>query len=133
MVRRPEHPSLKSSAVFRPSVTLEALKRFRKPAQLLRGYTALAARNLPFTALQFPMFEHSKRTIKDYRQQKGTATGSLIETALITVISAGSAGSVIAVITTLVDVVKTRIMVSAAADDSGADFLKKVVTARAKR
>lgn len=79
------------------------------------------------------MFEHSKRTIKDYRQQKGTATGSLIETALITAVSAGSAGSVAAVITTLVDVVKTRIMVSAAGDDSGAGVLKKVVTARAKR
>lgn len=76
MIRRLEHSSLKSSMVFQPSVTLEALKRFRKPAQLWRGYTALAARNLPFTAMQFPMFEHLKRTIKDYRQKKGTATGS---------------------------------------------------------
>jgi solute carrier family 25 (mitochondrial S-adenosylmethionine transporter), member 26 len=132
MIRRPEQSSSKSSTVFQPSVTLETLNRIRKPAQLWRGYTALAARNLPFTAMQFPMFEHLKRTIKDYRQQKGTATGSLLETALITAISAGSAGSVAAVITTPIDVVKTRIMLSAAGDDSGTDAMKKVERARAK-
>jgi solute carrier family 25 (mitochondrial S-adenosylmethionine transporter), member 26 len=132
MIRRPEHSVSKSSTTFQPSVTMEALRHFRKPTQLWRGYTALAARNLPFTAMQFPMFEHLKKTIKDYRQQTGTAKGSLIETAIITAISAGSAGSVAAVITTPVDVVKTRIMLSAAGYSSDADAMKEVERARAK-
>jgi hypothetical protein len=52
---------LEGFPVFQPSVTLDQLKRFRKSAQLWRGYTALAARNLPFTAMQFSVFEHLKR------------------------------------------------------------------------
>lgn len=114
MIRNPSKgPNSKSSAVLPASVTMQALKRFKKPSQLWTGYTALAARNLPFTAMQFPMFEHMKETIKHYRQDKGTYTGSLIETSLTTAASAGSAGSIAAVITTPIDVVKTRIMLSA--------------------
>jgi solute carrier family 25 (mitochondrial S-adenosylmethionine transporter), member 26 len=56
----------------------------------------------------------------------------LTETALIVAISAGSAGSVATVITTPVNVAKTRIMLSAAGDDAGADAMRKVKKARAK-
>lgn len=112
MIRKPSKGT-KPSAVLQPSVTMQALKRFKKPSQLWTGYTALAARNLPFTAMQFPMFEHMKESIKQYRKDKGTYTGSLIETSLTTAVSAGSAGSIAAVITTPIDVVKTRIMLSA--------------------
>lgn len=45
------------------------------------------------------------------------STGTMWETALVTAISASSAGSVAAVITTPIDVVKTRIMLSAADSD----------------
>ncbi len=93
------------------------LRKFRtNPTNLWRGYTALAARNLPFTAMQFPMFEHLKKTIQTYRKTKGKSTGTLLETGLITAISAGSAGSVAAVLTTPIDVIKTRIMLSASDD-----------------
>ena len=68
-------------------------------------------------AMQFPMFEYKKRSIKDYRQNSGNATGTLTETAVISVISAGSAGSVV-VMTTPIDVVKTRIMLSAIEESS---------------
>ncbi|KAI9732457.1 MAG: hypothetical protein M1818_007495 [Claussenomyces sp. TS43310] len=114
MIRRPENSSSTRSSVFQPSVTLQTLRTFKTPTQLFRGYTALAARNLPFTAMQFPLFEHLKKTIRIRRERNGNSTGSLTETATITAISAGSAGSVAAVITTPVDVVKTRIMLSAA-------------------
>lgn len=57
---------------------------------------------------------------------------SLTETALIIAISAGSASSVAAVITTPVNVAKTRIMLSAAGDDAGADAMRKVEKARGK-
>jgi len=65
-------------------------------------------------------------TAKDYRQRKGQLGGSLMESGLITATRAGSAGSVAAVTNTLVDVVKTRIILSAAGDDSCADTAKKV-------
>lgn len=52
----------------------------------------------------------------------------MLETALVTAISAGSAGSVAAVITTPIDVVKTRIMLSAAdSDQPRGEEQKKVV------
>ena len=47
------------------------------------------------------------------------------ETALVTAVSAGSAGSVAAVATTPIDVVKTRIMLSAADGDQPRDETQK--------
>ena len=67
--------------------------------------------------MQFPLFEHIRTNIHNYRKRTGGATGSLWETGTVTAISAGSAGSVSAVITTPIDVVKTRIMLSAAESD----------------
>lgn len=105
---------------------MQTLARFRsQPLALWRGYGALASRNLPFTALQFPMFESFKVRIQDWRRAKrGLPTGAegdksdkdmpLYERGLVTGLAAGSAGSIAAVITTPVDVVKTRIMLSAA-------------------
>ncbi|RDW71924.1 mitochondrial carrier protein-like protein [Coleophoma crateriformis] len=112
------------------SVTLETLKHFKEPTQLWRGYGALAARNLPFTAMQFPIFEHLKIKLKSRREKQSRSTGSLMETAVITAISAGSAGSLAAVITTPIDVVKTRIMLSAAGEGSAANAPKEVNEAK---
>jgi hypothetical protein len=131
MIRRPANASTsKAATAFQPSVTIQALKQFQRPSQLFRGYTALAARNLPFTAMQFPMFEHMKEAIKTYRQKNGTFTGGLGETAVTTAVSAGSAGSIAALLTTPVDVVKTRIMLSATAETSEKDAMKEVENAR---
>ena len=101
------------SKLFDGNATLTALRKFNSPVQLWRGYTALAGRNLPFTAVQFPMFEHLRATVHAYRKRKGLYTGSMLEAGLVTAASAGAAGSVAAVITTPIDVVKTRIMLSA--------------------
>lgn len=96
------------------NATAQTLAKFRaNPLALWRGYTALAGRNLPFTALQFPMFERMKESLKARRDAAGTRTGSLAESGVITAISAGSAGSLAAVVTTPIDVVKTRMMLSA--------------------
>lgn len=127
MIRRPDNSSSSGA-----SVTMQALKQFKRPSQLFTGYTALAARNLPFTAMQFPMFEHTKKLLKDYRRRNGTMTGSLLETATITAVSAGSAGSIAAIITTPVDVVKTRIMLSAAGEDTESEAKKKIEEAKKK-
>ena len=97
------------------NATIQTLKRFRSnPLALWRGYTALAGRNLPFTALQFPMFERIKFSIGRYRDERGIRTNTLLESGLITAASAGTGGSIAAIITTPIDVVKTRIMLSAA-------------------
>lgn len=105
-----------NSRTDRPRVnaTLETLKRFRSnPVALWRGYSALAGRNLPFTALQFPMFERLRQGIRAWRRERGLQSETLVESGLITAVSAGSAGSIAAVVTTPVDVVKTRIMLAA--------------------
>lgn len=98
----------------RVNATLQTMKKFRSnPLALWRGYTALAGRNLPFTALQFPMFERIKESIRRYRNERGIRTNTLLESGVITAVSAGTGGSIAAVVTTPVDVVKTRIMLAA--------------------
>lgn len=97
------------------NATIQTLAKFKSnPLALWRGYTALAGRNLPFTAMQFPMFERLKLGIREYRDRRGLTTGTIYESGWITAVSAGSAGAVAAVITTPIDVIKTRIMLSAA-------------------
>ena len=111
---------LKDGKGKRGSPTLEVLKVFRRrPTKLWRGYTALAARNLPFTALQFPVFEHLKQYFIAKREQRrdGKPIDGIFERASITAMSASIAGSGAAWITTPIDVVKTRIML-AAGDES---------------
>jgi hypothetical protein len=76
------------------------------------------------------MFEYFRTGIKEYRKKKGTFTGRLGETAWITAVSAGTAGSIAALITTPVDVVKTRVMLSAAGENSEGEAKKKIEKAR---
>jgi len=120
-----------SSKAFDANATMQAWRKFNKPSQLWRGYTALVARNLPFTAMQFPMFEHLKERALAYREAQGTKTGTLLEKGVITGISAGAAGTVAAVITTPIDVVKTRIMLSAG-DEKTSEDTKKQIQAQGK-
>ncbi|KAK3318047.1 mitochondrial carrier domain-containing protein [Apodospora peruviana] len=80
---------------------------------LWAGYTALVARNLPFTAMHFPMFEFLRGHIWDWRGRHHAATGDMSRTALVTGASAAVSGALAAIITTPADVVKTRIMLSA--------------------
>lgn len=82
--------------------------------------------------MQFPMFEHMKESLKTYRKENGTISGSLLETATITAVSAGSAGSIAAVVTTPVDVVKTRIMLAASGENSESEAKKKIDEAKEK-
>ncbi|KAK1915326.1 hypothetical protein P3342_003134 [Pyrenophora teres f. teres] len=115
MLPSPSPSSSSSSSQPSPTnATLSTLSKFREnPLALWRGYAALAGRNLPFTAMQFPLFERLKQGIKEYREDRGLTRGTIVESGCITAVSAGLAGAVAAVITTPVDVVKTRIMLSA--------------------
>ncbi|KAL8859472.1 MAG: hypothetical protein Q9178_004150 [Gyalolechia marmorata] len=107
--------SSSTTHAFDGHATRQAFNKFRNnPSQLWRGYTALVARNLPFTAMQFPLFEFLRTKIYRLRERKGLKSGSLLETGMVTAISAGAAGTLAAVVTTPIDVVKTRIMLAAA-------------------
>ncbi|KAK1780185.1 mitochondrial carrier domain-containing protein [Copromyces sp. CBS 386.78] len=105
------------------STSLEAFNMLRHTEggvwrRLFSGYTALAARNLPFTALQFPLFEGVRGRIWEGRDRKrvnraeGNDRRSLVETGLVTGFSAAVAGSLAAFVTTPTDVVKTRMMLA---------------------
>jgi len=116
----------------RVNATLQTMKRFRSnPLALWRGYTALASRNLPSTAIQFPIFERIKKGIQDYREEQGLRTKTILESGTITAISAGTAGSIAAIVTTPVDVVKTRIMLAAA--ESAAEDQKLQATSASSK
>lgn len=68
--------------------------------------------------MQFPLFEYLRERIQNRwrQQQQEENEQSVSERALITAISAGLAGGVAAIITTPIDVVKTRVMLAAAGD-----------------
>ncbi|EED24044.1 mitochondrial carrier protein, putative [Talaromyces stipitatus ATCC 10500] len=111
----------KSSTTLRRHPTMQVLSTFRAhPTHLWRGYGALVARNLPFTAMQFPLFEYLRERTQNkwhQKQQTGHQEQTVTERALITALSAGLAGGVAAVVTTPIDVVKTRIMLNAATEE----------------
>lgn len=122
----PSPPRGKIAAMAQNSTSLQAFRQLMGKGssrrRLFTGYTALVARNLPFTALQFPIFEQLrswawKRRQAGGRQNDGQTKG-LAETGLIAGFSAGSAGAVAAFVTTPSDVVKTRMMVMAGRADS---------------
>ena len=94
------------AATSRWSVSLLAFRRIRSVRDLWSGYSTLLARNLPYTALQFPVFEALKARLcprGSSAQQTGLWSG----------VAAGSSGCVAAIVTTPVDVVKTRVMLAA--------------------
>jgi len=113
------------------STSLQALRQLGGAGagpRLLSGYTALVARNLPFTSIQFPIFEFvrarlwQRRSTRAANSDDGADFGnrekrSLLETGVVTATSAGLAGSFAAFITTPMDVVKTRMMLSAGRRD----------------
>jgi solute carrier family 25 S-adenosylmethionine transporter 26 len=134
------------------STSLEAWRMLRRSEggalrRLWSGYTALAARNLPFTAMQFPMFEFFRGRLWAWRVRKrgGPETAAatsrdgedlqekvqaseagrrstraiLSETGVVNGLSAGLSGAIAAVITTPSDVVKTRMMIVQKEDKGG--------------
>ena len=101
------------------STSMKALRMLRDSPEgarrrLWSGYTALAGRNLPFTALQFPLFEAVRsRAWKwvEKREKEAETRRGILQTGLVNGSSAAVAGSVSSVVTTPTDVVKTRMMV----------------------
>ncbi|KAI2700070.1 hypothetical protein CBS147333_5942 [Penicillium roqueforti] len=107
------------------SAMRQVIWRFQHhPWRLWSGYTALLARNLPNTALQFPLFEYvrshlinRRRRLKATRMNTGQPPSEikdqLVERAGLTGIAAAISGTIAATVTTPIDVIKTRLMLSA--------------------
>lgn len=128
---------------WRNSTSVQAFRKLAGPGdaggparRLLTGYTALVARNLPFTALQFPIFEalrwriwesrdrraNATQTLKDgpgrvaggeRRMGQDTMARGLLETGYVNGLSASLSGAAAAVVTSPADTVKTRMMLFA--------------------
>ncbi|OGE55969.1 hypothetical protein PENARI_c003G00050 [Penicillium arizonense] len=112
------------------SAMRQVISKFRHhPWRLWSGYTALVSRNLPTTALQFPMFEYVRSRLIERRRRRKAESASragtrhdtsesgqsdqLIERAGLTGLAAAISGSIASTVTTPIDVVKTRVMLSA--------------------
>ncbi|KAI2790177.1 hypothetical protein POX_d05683 [Penicillium oxalicum] len=110
------------------SAMRQVLARFKgHPWKLWHGYFALLGRNLPSTAIQFPLFEYIRSKVIARSQRRKGAESSrdkwgnhaqsqserLMERAGLTAFSASISGSVASIITTPIDVIKTRVMLSA--------------------
>ncbi|KAJ5766987.1 uncharacterized protein N7511_004603 [Penicillium nucicola] len=113
----------------------QVLSKFKhQPWRLWSGYTALVGRNLPTTAIQFPMFEFVRSRLIDRRRRRkaevarlGNGRGAfeseqsdqLIERAGLTGLAAAISGTIASTVTTPIDVIKTRVMLSAGEGRSG--------------
>ncbi|KAM7189511.1 Mitochondrial carrier domain containing protein [Rhypophila sp. PSN 637] len=109
------------------ATSIKALRAIRggsagSARNLWAGYVALVARNLPFTAINFPLFEFFRAQIWDWpdRGRREGSEHSILETGLVTGASACLSSAMAAFATTPADVIKTRIML-AAGDSSVAD------------
>lgn len=135
------HASTTTAGGWRNSASVQALRMVSQGGgasgaahRLLTGYGALVARNLPFTAMQFPIFEAVRRRLWERRDKRSTTTArdgsggvgggerkiergavgrGLLETAAVNGASAAVSGAIAAVVTTPTDVVKTRMMLFA--------------------
>ncbi|KAL4914173.1 mitochondrial carrier domain-containing protein [Aspergillus aurantiobrunneus] len=123
------------------NVTLQVLARFKRhPWKLWSGYSALVGRNLPTTGVNFPIFEAVKGCLVERRRQRrrlgsGADSGPgrsaareirgdaepepVYERAVLTGAAASISGSIASVVTTPIDVVKTRMMLAASDSASG--------------
>lgn len=134
-------PTRTANTGWKNSTSVQALRMVSQGAgapgamhRMLTGYSALVARNLPFTAMQFPIFEAIRTLLWDQRDRQsdstvrdgsggvgggerkietGAVTRGLLETGQVNGISAAASGAIAAVVTTPMDVVKTRMMLSA--------------------
>ena len=92
--------SISQTTKHTPYTILRSIYATHGLSGFYRGFNSTIAREIPFTAIQFPLYEHFKYTLSSNPQPWQSAlSGSL-------------AGAIAAGITTPLDVVKTRIMLS---------------------
>ncbi|KKY32842.1 putative mitochondrial carrier [Diaporthe ampelina] len=127
------HSLASGTAELASCLVLTPAEVIKQNAQMIRSSVA---RNLPFTALQFPMFEALRRRIWESRDRRANATQTvkdgaggaaggerrvgqgamvrgLLETGYVNGVSAALSGAMAAVVTSPADTVKTRMMLFA--------------------
>ncbi|KAI9136103.1 mitochondrial carrier domain-containing protein [Paraphysoderma sedebokerense] len=93
------------------SSTFEAVTSVYKSDGMLgfyRGYLSTVLREIPFTCIQFPLYEYLKHRLHQSNIHSGLPPPKSYELAILGSI----AGGIAAAITTPLDVVKTRVMLS---------------------
>jgi len=93
-----------SAAALRQVIASEGVRG------LYRGYGSTIFREIPFTCIQFPLYEGLKHKMAGYKSEP---------TWLQAAVSGSMAGAVAATVTTPLDVIKTRIMLSKAHGGAG--------------
>ncbi|PLN79445.1 mitochondrial carrier [Aspergillus taichungensis] len=136
-------PSSSSSMSAKTNgATAQVLAKFRhQPWKLWSGYTVLVGRNLPATGVNFPILEFVKGWLVSWREvvverrrarhkeqgrqeagglrgEEGRRFHPIVETALLTGLAASVSGTISSIVTTPVDVVKTRMMLGATSPPS---------------
>ncbi|KAI8846088.1 mitochondrial carrier domain-containing protein [Chytridium lagenaria] len=86
------------------SVAVSSIVRQDGLSGLYRGYFMTIFREIPFTCVQFPLYEHLK---KSWREKYGTEPK-----AWVTALFGSLSGGIAAAVTTPLDVIKTRLMLS---------------------
>lgn len=87
--------------------------------ELYRGGGVTIMREIPFTIIQFSLWEHLKRSYSD-RQHKASGRQQGLVTATESAVFGSAAGAVAAGLTTPLDVLKTRIMLARKESGDGA-------------
>jgi solute carrier family 25 S-adenosylmethionine transporter 26 len=102
-----------SSAAFRAILT-SSRSPFRVWRELYRGWTITIFREVPFTVIQFPLWEAMKRWSRGRRTaQNGSGAKDVGDVPAFESAAYGSvSGGIAAALTTPLDVLKTRVMLS---------------------
>ncbi|KAM0748845.1 mitochondrial carrier [Meredithblackwellia eburnea MCA 4105] len=83
-----------------------------------RGFTTTVSREIPFTCIQFPLYESLKLLLVRRRTQNQSTTDSSQLPAIQAAVCGSFAGGLAAAVTTPLDVAKTRIMLSSSSSSS---------------
>lgn len=103
------------------AATLSAVASTSALKGLKRGYIAMVARNVPVTAIHFPLYERFRASLnnrwRDWDAQYAKA-------GTVSALSGGASSSIAAALTTPLDVVKTRTMLATAPGPLAAEMAR---------
>ncbi len=96
---------------------------------MYRGYFITVLREIPFSIIQFPLYEYIKRKLIAYnnKHEKTINIYDVNLSFLQASLCGGLAGAVAATVTTPLDVIKTRVMTINTESESNSNLIKKTI------